>query len=140
MFHRLRSWLRALRRRRAFEDGLGDEVRFHIETYTADLVSSGVPPADAARRARMEFGNVDAVVHDCREARGLSFVDAAEQDVRQALRLARRTPALTTAAITTIAICVGANLALFAVVNAVLLRPLPFPDDAPDRAGVQHVS
>jgi predicted permease len=128
---RLRSLLRALTARREFEEGMADEVRFHIAQYAEDLVRSGVSPQEAARRARIEFGNIDNVTSDCREARGLRLIDELEHDVRYAFRLMRKTPGVTACALATLAICLGANLTIFAVVDAVLLRPLPFPN--PDR-------
>ena len=107
---------------------MAEEVRFHIEQYTDDLVRSGVSPEDAARRARMEFGTVDSVKEDCRESRGLRVFDEMQQDLRLAWRRIRKTPSFTLTALATLALCIGANLAIFAVVDSVLLRPLPFPD------------
>jgi predicted permease len=127
MFTRLRSVLQALLRRRDFEQALAEEVQFHIEEYTADLIRSGLPPEEAARRARMELGSVDGVKADCRESRGLAALDALVQDLHYALRLLRKNPAFTATALTTLAVCLGANLTIFAVVDSVLLRPLPFP-------------
>ncbi|MGH9582703.1 MAG: permease prefix domain 1-containing protein, partial [Bryobacteraceae bacterium] len=72
MFQRVRSLFRALTSRRDFEAAMHEELRFHIAQYVADLKRSGVPPEEALRRARMEFGAIDAVKADCREARGLS--------------------------------------------------------------------
>ncbi len=71
MLSRLRSVVRALVGRRRFEDGLADEVRQHIELYTDDLVRQGMPREEASRRARLEFGSIDNVTLDCREAKGL---------------------------------------------------------------------
>jgi predicted permease len=128
MFKRLFPAFQPLLHRRPFEDGMEEEVRFHIEAYTNDLVRSGVPRAEAARRARMEFGSVDNVKTDCREARGLRFFDEVQQNLRYAVRRLRKTPGFAATALATLALCIGANLTIFAAVNSVLLRPLPFPD------------
>ena len=128
MIDRIRALVRALFARNQFESDMSHELRFHIETYTADLVRAGVPPGEARRRAGIEFGSVDNVKRDCRQARGLHVFDVIVEDVRYALRLMRKTPAFTATALATVAICLGANLAVFAVVDSVLLRPLPFPE------------
>jgi len=128
MFKRLLPAFQPLLHRRPFEEGMEEEVRFHIEAYTDDLVRSGVPRAEAARRARMEFGSVDNVKTDCREARGLRFFDEVQQNLRYAFRRLRKTPGFAATALATLALCIGANLTIFAAVDSVLLRPLPFPD------------
>jgi predicted permease len=124
---RLCSALRALSSRRDFEAGLTDELRFHIEKYTDDLVRSGLSSEEARRRARMDFGGIDNVKTDCREARGLLVFDELRREFRYAARLLRKTPGFTTTALLTVALCLGANLTIFAVVDSILLRPLPFP-------------
>jgi predicted permease len=128
MLARLRSVARALLGRTSFERGMAEEVRFHIEQYTEELILSGMDPEEAARRAAMEFGSVDNVKADCREARGVAAFDALGQDVRYAVRRMRKAPAFTATALTTLAVCLGANLTIFAVVDSVLLQPLPFPE------------
>lgn len=131
MVTRLKVILRSLVRRARFEDGLSEELRFHIDQYTADLMRSGMSREEAMRRARVEFGGVEIVKDDCRRARGFRLIDEMRQDLGYALRLMRRSRGFTITAVTTLGICLGANLAVFAVVNAILLRPLPFP--SPDR-------
>ena len=69
MWKRVRSLFRVLRSRHDFEEGMTEELRFHIEQYTGDLARSGVSPEEAARRARMEFGSLNDVKENCREAR-----------------------------------------------------------------------
>src|SRR5437763_887278 len=101
---------RVLLRRSDFEEGLTEELQFHLHQYEEDLVASRVPRSEAARRARLEFGTVDAVKDDCREARGLRVFDEVQQDAQYALRVLRRTPALTVTALFTLALCIGANL------------------------------
>jgi predicted permease len=128
---RLAVFLRSLVRRAQFEDGLNEELRFHIEAYTADLVRSGMSREEAARRARIEFGGLEMVKDDCRRARGLRMIDELRQDLGYALRLMRRSRGFTVTAVATLGICLGVNLAVFGVVNAILLRPLPFP--SPER-------
>ena len=128
MVKRLRSLMRALVGRSRFEDGMSEELRFHLDEYADDLVRAGVPLEEARRRARVEFGGLEGVKDDCRDARGLRVFDAIGRDTRYAVRLLRRSPGFTATALATLAICIGANLTIFAVVDALLLRPLPFPD------------
>ena len=128
MLTRLRSLWLALRRRQDFEQNMAEELGSHIEQYTDDLVRSGVPLAEAARRARIEFGGVNTVAEECREARWLRPFDELLRQSRYAVRLLRKTPGFTTTALLTLGVCVGANLTIFAVIDSVLLRPLPFPN------------
>jgi predicted permease len=128
MFKRFRSLFRALARRRDFEDGMSEELRFHIEQSTDELVRSGMSREEAARQIRMEMGNVANVKEDCREAFELHFFDEFRRQLNYAARLLRKTPVFTITALLTLAVCFGANLTLFAVIDSVLLRPLPFPE------------
>ncbi|MCU1325747.1 MAG: permease [Bryobacterales bacterium] len=128
MFRRLRSLARILWSRDQFEEGMSDELRFHIEQYTRELIGKGVAPQEAARRARLEFGGVNSVQEECREARGLQAIDTVSRQFRHAFRALGKTPKFTATALLTLAICLGANLAIFGVVDCILLRPLPFPE------------
>ncbi len=131
MIQRLRSLFRVLTRRRDFEEGMSEELRFHIEQCTDDLVRSGMSREKAARVVRAELGSPINIKADCREAFGMHFFDEFRRQLSYAARLFRKTPAFTATALLTLAVCFGANLTIFAVIDSVLLRPLPFPE--PDR-------
>ena len=75
MWARLRSFLRALTRRQRFEDTLSEELRFHLDAYADDLIEKGLSRRDAYRQARVQFGSVERVRDECRQARGLRVVD-----------------------------------------------------------------
>lgn len=133
MFARLRSLFRALTSRRDFEAGMTEEMRFHLEQYAEDLVRSGIPPEEARRRARIEFGGINTVQEECREARGLLVFDEPGRELRQAARQLRRNPGFTVTVVVTLALSIGANTAIFSIVNALLLKSLPYPH--PERMG-----
>ncbi|HYI92956.1 MAG TPA: ABC transporter permease [Bryobacteraceae bacterium] len=132
MVRSLRSFFRSLTSsltsRHSFEAAMSDELRFHLEQYTADLVRSGVTPEEAARRARIEFGALSSVKEECREAKGMHFIEALYRQWRYAIRMMRKSPGFAATAILTLAICLGANLMIFAVIDSILLRPLPLPE------------
>src|ERR1700721_1915881 len=130
MFKRWRSLFRVLTRRREFEDGMTEELRFHIEQYTDDLVRSGVSREKAARLARRELGSLTNIKGDCREAFGVHLFDELRRQLTYAARLLRKTPGFSVTALLTLAVCFGANLTIFAVIDSILLRPLPFPEPA----------
>ncbi|MEO8635585.1 MAG: ABC transporter permease [Gemmatimonadales bacterium] len=119
--------LRALFRREATEARLDEEMRYHLELETDKNLRLGMSRESARRQARLDFGGVESMKEDQRDARGTRPLEDAVADVRYALRVLRRNPVLTGAAMLTLALGVGANTAIFSVVNAVILRPLPFP-------------
>jgi predicted permease len=131
MFASLRSWFAAMRRRDRFETGMDEEMRFHLQEQIEDLIRAGVPPAEAHRRARLAFGAVDAAKADCRRARGLQFFDEVRQDLAYAVRSLSRTPGFAAGAIISIALGLGANVAIFTVLKATLQHSLMFRE--PDR-------
>src|SRR3954471_23832728 len=106
---------------------LGEEVRFHLEMEAQALERAGLSPDAARAEAHRKFGGVDRYTEELHDERGGRIVESLGKDARYALRLARRFPAFTAIVLLTLGIAIGANTAIFSVVNNVLLQPLPFP-------------
>ncbi len=110
------------------DDDVRRELEFHVEQQTADYVALGLSPEEAARRARLRFGGVAQMSEECHDVQRWRLFDEIRDDVRFAVRLARRTPVLTLTTILALAIGIGASATIFAVVNGILLKPLPYAD------------
>ena len=133
-YRELYSRVGALFGRRAAEQDLDEELRFHLEMEASRHIAAGVPPVEARRRAARDFGGVDRFKEDVRDERGARWFQDIGQDLRYGMRTLGRRPLFTTMAVLTLALGIGATTALFSVVKAVLLTPLPYGN--PDRIAV----
>ena len=129
MLSRLQSFLTTLIWRKRFEDDLAEELRFHLESHTEDLVRAGMPRAEAERRARAHLGSVERVKDASRLARGLRLADELERDLRLATRMLLKDRWHTLGAAIVLALAIGSATGMFTLANAVLLRGLPVDDE-----------
>ena len=115
-------------RKRNRETQLDAELRFHIDKMTEANIASGMSPDEARRRAIIEFGGREQIKEELRDVRRIAIVDSTMANVKSALRFMRKSPSFALTVILTLALGIGANSAVFSAIDAILLRPLPFPD------------
>jgi putative ABC transport system permease protein len=135
LFRRLTSWATSAQD----EELLRAEIEEHLAMQTAEYLRAGLSPIEARRQALLKFGNVEAIKEIYRDQRGLPFTETLIRDTRHAIRRLRRAPAFTAAVVLTLALGVGANTAIFGVIDSILIRPLPYPH-AEALVGVWHTA
>ncbi len=131
--------IRSIFRRNRVEEELDAEMRDHLERQIQLHVSAGLSPTDARNAALQEFGNIALIEEQCRDMRRVNWIEDIIRDFMYALRSMRRTPGFTAAALLTLALGIGANTAIFGVIDSILIRPLPYPH-AEDLVGIWHRS
>jgi putative ABC transport system permease protein len=125
MLSDLRYRLRSLFRRDSVESEMDEELRAHFERQVEKHLKAGLTREEAVRRARLEFGGQEQLKEECRDARGVNLIETLLQDIRYGLRVLGRTPVITSVAILSLALGIGANTAIFSLIDSVMLRMLP---------------
>lgn len=121
------SWWKFFLPKRASSAQLDSELRFHLDELTEANVAAGMSPEQARRRAMLEFGGKEQVKEDVRDVYRVRIIDSAVANLKSALRFIRKSPSFSATVILTLALGIGANSAVFSAIDAILLRPLPFP-------------
>src|SRR6266849_4154029 len=119
---------KSLFRKRALDAQLDTELGFHIDKLTSDNIAAGMAPDEARRQAILEFGGREQVMEDLRDVHRVSIIETSLANLKSAFRFIRASPSFSMTVILTLALGIGANSAVFSALDAILLRPLPFPD------------
>jgi putative ABC transport system permease protein len=121
-------WWKSLFRKRALDAQLDSELHFHIDKLTNDNIAAGMDPGEARRQAILEFGGREQIKEELRDVHRVSVIESTMANLKSAFRFIRKSPSFSIAVILTLALGIGANSAVFSAIDAILLRPLPFPD------------
>jgi putative ABC transport system permease protein len=122
------SWWKSLFPKRASDAQMNSELRFHIDELTEENIAAGMTPNEARRRAILEFGGQEKFKEEVRDVYRIRVLDATVANLKSAFRFIRKSPTFSAAIILTLALAIGANSAVFSAIDAILLKPLPFPE------------
>jgi putative ABC transport system permease protein len=122
------SWWRSILPKRASDAQMNSELRFHIEELTDENIAAGMTPKEARRRAILEFGGQEKFKEEVRDVYRIRILDATVANLKSAFRFIRKSPTFSITVILTLALAIGANSAVFSAIDAILLKPLPFPE------------
>ena len=121
-------WWKSIFPKRASDAQMNSELHFHIDELTDENIAAGMSPTEARRRAILEFGGHEQVKEDLRDVYRIRIIESTYANLKSAFRFIRKSPTFSITVILTLALAVGANSAVFSAIDAILLKPLPFPD------------
>jgi predicted permease len=122
------SWWKSILPKRSSDAQMNSELRFHLDELIEEYIAGGMPPEEARRRAILEFGGHEQVKEELRDVYRVRVLDASATNLKSAVRFIRKSPTFSATVILTLALAIGANSAVFSAIDAILLKPLPFPE------------